>query len=112
MNDFEPPIQNLENIDVLGKMANGGVDMVIVASAPLDGSADTLAKLDRKIRNYLAETESPEFRAEFASAFPGKVRIVVVCEHSVDVAARGLIAALRVDAAARGVVLELAKSVV
>jgi hypothetical protein len=42
--DFEPPIQNLDAIDVLGKRVDGGVDLAITCSGPLDDSADTLVE--------------------------------------------------------------------
>ena len=112
MPDFEPPIQNLGNIDVLGVRKDGGVDLVVVASAPLDGSADTLSNLDRKIRGYIAEVGLKSFREQYPGAVPGKIRIQVVCEHSVDMAARGLIEALKPAALANGATLELTDSAV
>jgi hypothetical protein len=37
-----PPIQDLESVDIAGQRKDGGVDLAIIASQPLDDSADTL----------------------------------------------------------------------
>jgi hypothetical protein len=112
MQHFEPPIQNLANIDIIGERHDGGVDLAIIAAGPLDASAETLAALDQKIRNYLREINSDGFRAKYSTAFPGKVRIIVYCQHAIDMAALGLIEALRTQAQSQGVTLELNRSVV
>jgi hypothetical protein len=97
---------------VLGVRNDGDVDLAIVASGPLDASADTLHRLDRKIRGYIAEVGSMAFREESSGAVPGKIRIMVVCEHAVDMAAQGLIEALKPAALANGATLELTDSAV
>lgn len=107
---FEPPIQNLDRIDVVGKRNDGGVDLVIVASAPLDGSPTTLAHLERKIRNYITEIGSSQFRSEFGPVTDGQVRICVVCEYDVDERARQLIERLIPIAKQADARLELRRS--
>jgi hypothetical protein len=44
MTDHEPPIQNLDSFDIVGKRGDGGIDLVIVCSGPVDDSADTLRR--------------------------------------------------------------------
>lgn len=104
---FEPPIQNIDRIDVLGKQSDGSVDLVIVTSGPLDGSPTTLAFLERKIRNYIAEVGSPQFRSEFG---PVEARVSVVCEYDVDDRAKSLIERLKPIAREAGTSLELRSS--
>ena len=72
MLEFEPPIQNLGSIDVLGARKDGGVDLIVVVSGPIDASADTLENLDRKIRAYIAEVGSRAFQERYPGAVPGK----------------------------------------
>jgi hypothetical protein len=50
MSDFEPPIQNLDAFDIVGERLDGGVDLVVVCSGPLDDSAEVLGLLRRKLR--------------------------------------------------------------
>ena len=107
---FEPPIQNIDRIDVLAKQQDDSVDLVIVASAPIDGSATTLAFLERKIRNYIAEVGTSQFRSEFGPLTADQIRICVVCEYEVDDLAKALIERLKVDAARGGTSLELRRS--
>jgi hypothetical protein len=108
----ESPIQNLDAIDVVGARDDGGVDLVIVAAAPIDGSSDTLSRLDRKLRGYLAEARSECLRRRFPEAPPGSVRVLVVCEHAVDGAAQRLIHAYGEEAASGGIAVELVAEIV
>jgi len=49
----EPPIQNLETIDLLGRRKDGGVDLIIVVSGPLQNEADHLGRPEWKIAAYI-----------------------------------------------------------
>jgi len=70
------PIQNLDQIDILGARDDDGVDLMIVATSTLDGSPEHQKLLD-KIENYLAYIASPEFKAEFADPPADKVHIIL-----------------------------------
>jgi hypothetical protein len=107
---IEPPIQNTDSIDIVGRRNDGGVDLVIVAGGPLAGSSTTLACLERKIRNYVAEIGSEGFRTEFGPAPKAHARICIVCEYEVDRQAMQLIERLRPIARRAGIELELRSS--
>jgi hypothetical protein len=107
MSDFEPPIQNLDAFDIVGERLDGGVDLVVVCSGPLDDSADTLGRLRQKISNYLREVASQSFQAQFGAESP--ITIFISCPHSVSGAAGGLINTLRKEASNHGVELQLVK---
>ena len=40
-----PPIQELDSVDLAAKRNDGGVDLVIVASQPLDNAPETLQSI-------------------------------------------------------------------
>lgn len=107
---FEPPIQNVDSIDVIGERKDGGVDLAVVASGPLDGSSATLAYLERKIRNYITEVASDEFGRRFPSAVAGKVRILVICEYDVDDRARLVVERLQSIARTVGADLQIQRT--
>jgi hypothetical protein len=50
---LEPPIQNLDAFDIVGERKDGGVDLVVSCSGPLDSSSTTLGLIERKVRAYL-----------------------------------------------------------
>ena len=103
---FEPPIRNLSSLDILGVRKDGGVDAVIVAETPIDGSPETLAALSTKVRNYIAELRSPAFRAEHPRLDKVGATILINCHAAVDLTARGLIASLAQEALGHGIKLE------
>ena len=47
MQDLEPPIQNLDAFDIIGERKDGGVDLVVSCSGPLDSSTTTLGLIER-----------------------------------------------------------------
>lgn|SRR5215472_1548639 len=101
-----PPIQNLENIDVLGRRKDGGIDLAIVVSGPLRNTADHLDRVERKIRNYIGEVSSPEFSEQFPANEASR-RILLVTEYTIDPAVLALISSLRRIAVSAGVALEI-----
>ncbi|MBM0103126.1 hypothetical protein JM946_00130 [Steroidobacter sp. S1-65] len=107
MSDFEPPIENLDAFDIVGERLDGGVDLVVVRSGPLDDSPETPGLLRRKIENHLREAVSEDFRSQFGTESP--VRISISCAHPISSAASGLINVLRTDASNHGMELELVK---
>jgi hypothetical protein len=107
--NIDPPIQNVENIDLLGERNDGGIDLIIVASGPLDGSSTTLNLLEQKIRNYVTELSSPSFINEFGSS-DNKFAIYIVCEYSIDPAALNLIEQLKSVVSVAGAKLGIRQS--
>jgi hypothetical protein len=105
--DSDAPIQNLDRIDIVGVRKNGGLDLAIIVSGPLDGSDETLHLLAQKVRNYLTEIAAGELLERYPEAMPGPFRILIFCKHPIDAIALGLIHALEAEAAAQDVMLEL-----
>src|SRR5262245_48133852 len=105
-----PPIQSLDSIDITGKRHDGGVDLVIVASQPIDGSPQTLESIRRKVGTYLKAIGLEEFQAEMGHPPPGKTAIIIACEHPIHPKALAVISQCQAAAAARGVRLEVRKS--
>ncbi len=87
----EPPIQNPESIDILGKRRDGGVDLVIVSSSHLDGSPETQKLLLDKIESYLEQINGEEFAVEFGRPTAERVRIIVQCVDDPDETIRDLV---------------------
>jgi hypothetical protein len=102
----ESPIQNLDRIDLLGRRKDGGVDLVIVVSGPLENTADHRERVETKVRAYVRELSSPGFSAEFPDG-EGRRKILLVTEHAVDQAVLALIDSLRRCAADAGSDLEI-----
>jgi hypothetical protein len=110
--NFDPPIQNLDAFDVVGNRLDGGVDLVISCSGPLDESVGTLRLIERKVTGYLAAIGHKDFAKAYPAAQRGPVRIFISCEHPVSTGARGMIASLKGKAAQSGVDLLLVKHMV
>jgi drug/metabolite transporter superfamily protein YnfA len=110
MQDLEPPIQNLDALDIVGERKDGGVDLIVSCSGPLDSSTATLSLIERKVRAYLVTSAQENFARIYPAAAFGAVRIFISCEHYVSGAARELIDTLGVTAAKQGVSLLLVSS--
>jgi hypothetical protein len=102
--NFESPIQNLEDFDILGVRNDGGIDAAIIAATPIDGSTDTLKLLTSKVRNYITELASQEFLTEHPMAL-GKTRIIIMAHGAIDVTVLGLIRSLSKEAQDAGIEL-------
>jgi hypothetical protein len=103
----EPPIQNPGDFDILAVRKDGGIDAVIIAATPIDGSPETLNALSVKVRNYITELNSPEFQTEHPRTSSGEVRILIHCRAAVDETARGLMKSLAQEALRSGIVLKV-----
>src|ERR1700686_372677 len=75
----EPPIQNLDSVDITGQRREGGVDLVIVASSHLDGSLATQKLLTDKLETYIAVLNHPEFIGDFGVPHPDRAGIIIEC---------------------------------
>lgn len=73
----EPPIQNLDTIDIIGKRRDGGVDLTIVVSSDLDDTEAHRDLLGEKLNTYLAAIADEGFQAELGH--PEQVRIEILC---------------------------------
>lgn len=102
-----PPIQALDSIDLVGARKDGGVDLMIVASQPLDDTAETCALIREKVGNYLDIIELEEFQAEMKHPPRDKIRIIISCEHPIHETAMAVIDECKNTAAQRNVQLEL-----
>lgn len=108
MRDVDPPIQNMDSFDIVGVRKDGGVDVVVACSGPLDDSAETLWRLGQKTRNYLREIASQDFLGKYGY---GSVRIFISCQYEVSTAAQDLISSLQIEASAQCVGLSLVERV-
>jgi Domain of unknown function (DUF3806) len=106
-----PPIQSLDSIDITAVRHDGTVDLIIVASQPIDGSPETLASIRRKVGTYLTAIGLEEFPAEMGHPLREKLAIIIACEHPIHPKALTVIAQCRAAAEAKGVRLEVRKSV-
>src|SRR4051812_36864401 len=75
----EPPIQNLDSVDLTGQRKNGGVDLLIISSSHLDGSLSTQQLVKDKLETYIAALAHPEFRQEFGVPNPRRTAIILAC---------------------------------
>jgi len=87
----EPPIQNLDNIDIVAPRVDGVVELYIIASGSLDASPQTQRLLLDKVQSYLDQIASPEFQAEFKSPGADQIQIIITCDHDVDPVIRLLV---------------------
>lgn len=58
-------IYEADRIDMMAKRRDGGVDLFIVSSGPIDASAQTQSLLLDKVENYLRYIQSEDFKKDF-----------------------------------------------
>jgi hypothetical protein len=75
----EAPIQNVEEIDVIAKRVDGGVDTVVIVSSFLDDTPEMEALLKQKIQNYVEGFYSEEFEQEFGTPETTNYSILIKC---------------------------------
>ena len=102
-----PPIQDFENVDITGKRRDGGVDLVIVASQPLDDAPDTLSSIRRKVAYYLDVIDLAEFQTEMGYPPRDRISIILRCDHPIHPRAAEVIAGCQRGAHKRGARLEV-----
>src|SRR5215813_12557662 len=91
----DPPIQHLDRIDLMGRRHDGSLDLLIVVTGALDGSAETRELLRKKVAAYVQAVGSPAFRDEFGDPSPERTTIAVRCDGEVDPAALDFLGWLR-----------------
>lgn len=97
------PIRDVTKLDLLGRRHDSGLDLGIVADGPLDGSAQTRQLVEQKVRNYLKEVVSDEFRNEFEPDELQNLTIRLETDFAIDPEVMDLLASLRREAAQLGV---------
>jgi hypothetical protein len=83
------PIQELESIDLVGRRRDGGVDLIIVASQPLDDATKTLGSIRQKVAYYLEVMDHPDFQAERKYPPRSQTKIILTCDHPIHPSAAG-----------------------
>ncbi|MCI0360656.1 MAG: hypothetical protein L0211_19440 [Planctomycetaceae bacterium] len=105
-----PPIQQLDSVDLTAKRRDGGVDLIIVASQPLDDSDETLDSIRQKVATYLAVIECNEFQSELGHPPLDKTEIIIACDFPIHARALKVIEECQAAAVAQGVKLIVRKS--
>jgi hypothetical protein len=80
----ELPIANVGAIDIHAKRKDGGVDLFIVASGPLDGSPAILKLLLDKLADYLEFIKSPVYSEQFGEPSTERTRVILLCDYEID----------------------------
>lgn len=79
----ESPVGDPDQLDIIGKRLDGGVDLFLVVGHPLDLSKATRDLFARKFREYCQYVASEEFEEEFGPPSEERVRIVLSSEWEV-----------------------------
>ena len=101
------PLSELDNLDVIGERNDGGVDMLVVTTGPLDASDETCEKLQAKLSCYLYAATHANFASNYPAASTGRVRIFVSNSHPISDRARLVVESMSKEALARGVEIHL-----
>lgn len=102
-------LTDADTLDIVGERKDGGLDLVISAIGPLDGSPETLSLLKGKILNYLAASKSEKFLHHYGRNVGDVVAIFVSCPYFIAPEALTLIEELRKIAAKDGIDVEIRK---
>ncbi len=74
---WESPVGDPGNLDLIGARHDGGIDLVLVCSRPLDDSPATREVLARKLRNYCHYVLSEDFAQEYGKPSEERTRILL-----------------------------------
>ncbi len=77
------PVGDDENMEIIDKRHDGGVDLCIVVARPLLPSAADMDVVARKFRNYCRYVKSENFAAEFGEPSTSRVRIALRCDWEI-----------------------------
>lgn len=88
MSSQQPPIRNIDILDVVAELKSGGVDLVISCDGALDESDETVDLLLAKIHSYMAAALHESFAETYPAAQRGPTRIFVSCAFDVSDRAR------------------------
>jgi hypothetical protein len=110
MSDQPPrssPLSEPDSLDVIGERKDGGVDMLVVTTGPLDASDETCQKLLAKLSSYLHAAVHPNFVNVYPAASTGRVRIFVSDSHAVSDRARQIVESMSREALSHGVEIRI-----
>lgn len=105
------PLSDADNLDVIGERNDGGVDMLVVTTGPLDASEETCRRLQAKLTSYLQAAVHPNFANVYPAASAGRVRIFVSDSHAVSDRARSIVESMSREALTRGVEIRIGEPV-
>jgi len=100
-----------DNLDVVGERNDGGVDMVVSTTGPLDDSDATCQHLQAKLNTYLYAATHPNFASVYPAASAGRVRIFVSDTHEISDRARQVVESLSKEAISRGIEIRIGSPV-
>jgi len=104
------PIQNLDSIDLAAEHVTGMIELVIIASQPLDGSDKTQQLLETKFENYLSIIESGEFQSAYPTIrAPSDIKITLNCQSRIHKRSKLTINAFRDRIRTKGILFDLAR---
>ena len=106
----EQPIQNIDQIDIVGKRNDGGVDLIVVVSGPLLGSQSHKSLLQAKVQTYADEIGRPQFRPGLGIDDSSRIEILIVSDQPVDRSIREFVLSLGPIAEKVGATLRLTTS--
>ncbi len=91
----EDTIQNLDTVDMVVKMSDGGVRLIIVASRGLDDRLRTQLRLIEKVENYVKYIKRRRFQREYGPPSLEKTWIVIESVGPIGEESRATIEELR-----------------
>src|SRR4249919_728784 len=103
------PIQNVDRFDIVGKRNDGGVDLIVVVSAPLLDGERHKHLLQSKVEATRA-IGAPQFRLEIGVEESSLIRILVISDHAVHASIRDYVGSLAPIAESVGAILALSTS--
>ena len=104
------PIQNIDQFDIVGKRNDGGIDLIVVVSAPLLDEERHRYLLQAKVEGYARAIGAPQFRPEFGIDEASLIRILVISDHPVHESIRDYFESLAPIAESVGATLSLVAS--
>jgi hypothetical protein len=75
--NWSSPVGDPDQLDLVATRYDGGIDLILVASRPLDTGPQTRGVVSRKLRNYCVYVASQDFADEFGIPSPERTRIIV-----------------------------------
>jgi hypothetical protein len=104
------PIQNIDQFDIVGRRNDGGMDLIVVVSAPLLDEERHRRLLQEKVEAYARAIGGPQFRPEFGISESSPVRILIISDHPVHESIREHVGSLAPIAESVGATLSIAAS--
>jgi hypothetical protein len=105
------PLSEVDNLDVIGERNDGGVDMLVVTTGPLDASDETCERLQQKLDAYLYAAVHSNFANVYPTVRNGRVRIFVSDSYDISQRSRRLIETFSHEAHKRNVEVKIGSPV-